>query len=80
MTDQEKTAVGRQEALARWIVDALKVLNTIDPDDMEESEQLLSLIKTGEKMAFLVLAPELLSQQRESNGPTCNLLRPWEAP
>lgn len=78
--DELTNLTGRQEALARWIVDALKVLDTIDPDDTEESEALLTLIKTGEKLAFLVLEPEVLSEQRASTGPACNLLRPWEAP
>ena len=71
---------GQMETLGRWIVEALKVLDTIDPDDMEESEQLLTLIKGGEMLSMSALAPQMWARARKNagKGPTCNLLRPWE--
>jgi hypothetical protein len=71
---------GQMETLGRWIVEALKVLDTIDPDDMEESEQLLALIKGGEMLSMSALAPQMWAMARKNagKGPTCNMLRPWE--
>jgi hypothetical protein len=56
------------------------VLDTIDPDDMEESEQLLTLIKGGEMLSMSALAPQMWARARKAagKGPTCNVLRPWE--
>ena len=73
---------GQMETLGRWIVEALKVLDTIDPDDMEESEKLMSLIKAGEMLTVAALAPNTLAKLKNpgQQGPACNLLRPWEAP
>lgn len=71
---------GQHEAFGRWIVDALKVLDTIDPDDMEESEQLLALIKAGEMLTLAALAPKMLHKLKSATGPACNLKTPWLAP
>ena len=71
---------GQHEAFGRWIVDALKVLDTIDPDDMEESEQLLALIKAGEMLTLAALAPKMLHKLKNATGPVCNLKTPWLAP
>jgi len=71
---------GQMETLGRWIVEALKVLDTIDPDDMEESERLMTLIKGGEMLSMSALAPQMWARARKAagKGPTCNVLRPWE--
>lgn len=71
---------GQMETLGRWIVEALKVLDTIDPDDLDESEQLMMLIKGGEMLSMSALAPQMWAKARKAagKGPTCNVLRPWE--
>ena len=71
---------GQMETLGRWIVEALKVLDTIDPDDLDESERLMTLIKGGEMLSMSALAPQMWAMARKNagKGPTCNLLRPWE--
>lgn len=71
---------GQMETLGRWIVEALKVLDTIDPDDLDESERLMTLIKGGEMLSMSALAPQMWARARKNagKGPTCNLLRPWE--
>ena len=71
---------GQMETLGRWIVEALKVLDTIDPDDLDESERLMTLIKGGEILSMSALAPQMWARARKNagKGPTCNLLRPWE--
>jgi len=71
---------GQMETLGRWIVEALKVLDTIDPDDMDESERLMTLIKGGEMLSMSALAPQMWARARKNagKGPACNLLRPWE--
>ena len=73
---------GQMETLGRWIVEALKVLDTIDPDDLEESERLMTLIKSGEMLSMSALAPQMWARERKNagKGPTCNVLRPWEQP
>lgn len=71
---------GQMETLGRWIVEALKVLDTIDPDDLDESERLMTLIKGGEMLSMSALAPQMWTRARKNagKGPTCNMLRPWE--
>jgi len=71
---------GQMATLGRWIVEALKVLDTIDPDDLEEGERLMTLIKGGELLSMSALAPQMWAGARKNagKGPTCNLLRPWE--
>ena len=71
---------GQMETLGRWIVEALKALDTIDPDDLDESERLMTLIKGGEMLSMSALAPQMWARARKNAGkePTCNLLRPWE--
>jgi len=71
---------GQMETLGRWIVEALKVLDTIDPDDLDESERLMTLIKDGEMLSMSALAPQMWAMARKNagKGPTCNVLRPWE--
>lgn len=73
---------GQMETLGRWIVEALKVLDTIDPDDLDESERLMTLIKGGEMLSMSALAPQMWARARKNagKGPTCNVLRPWEQP
>lgn len=71
---------GQMETFGRWIVEALKVLDTIDPDDLDESERLMTLIKGGEMLSMSALAPQMWARARKNagKGPTCNVLRPWE--
>ena len=73
---------GQMATLGRWIVEALKVLDTIDPDDLDESERLMTLIKGGEMLSMSALAPQMWARARKAagKGPTCNVLRPWEQP
>jgi len=37
-------------------VEALKVLDTVDPDDTDEAERLTALVKAGEMLALTTLA------------------------
>lgn len=71
---------GQMETLGRWIVEALKTLDALDPDDLDESERLMALIKGGEMLSMSALAPQMWASARKNAGmgPTCNLLRPWE--
>ena len=39
-----------------WIVAALKVLDTLDPEDMHEADDLQKLVKAGEVLALTTLA------------------------
>ena len=39
-----------------WIVAALKVLDTLDPEDTHEAEELRKLVKAGEVLALTTLA------------------------
>lgn len=47
---------GQLGAASGWIVEALKVLDTVDPDDTDEAEQLAKLVKAGEVLALATLA------------------------
>ena len=71
---------GQMATLGRWIVEALKVLDTIGPDDLDESERLMTLIKCGEMLSMSVLSPQMWARARKNagKGPSCNVLRPWE--
>jgi hypothetical protein len=47
---------GQLGAASGWIVKALKVLDTLDPEDTTEAEELDKLIKAGEVLALATLA------------------------
>ena len=47
---------GQLGAASGWIVKALKVLDTVDPDDTDEAERLAALVKAGEMLALTTLA------------------------
>ena len=47
---------GQLGAASGWIVKALKVLDTVDPDDTDEAERLAALVKAGEVLALATLA------------------------
>ncbi len=50
------TLRGQLGAVSGWIVEALKVLDTVDPDDTDEAERLAALVKAGEVLALATLA------------------------
>ena len=50
------TLRGQLGAVSGWIVEALKVLDTVDPDDSTEADDLGKLIKAGEVLALATLA------------------------
>ena len=50
------TLRGQLGAASGWIVEALKVLDTVDPDDTDEAERLAALVKAGEMLALTTLA------------------------
>lgn len=79
---EARTLRCRYAVVSGWIVEALKVLDTIDPDDLDESERLMTLIKGGEMLSMSALAPQMWAKARKNagKGPTCNMLRPWEQP
>lgn len=47
---------GQLGAASGWIVEALKVLDTLDPDDSTEADELGKLIAAGEMLALTTLA------------------------
>lgn len=47
---------GHLGAASGWIVKALKVLDTLDPEDTTEADELRKLIKAGEVLALTTLA------------------------
>ena len=47
---------GQLGAASRWIVEALKVLDTLDPEDSPEADELGKLIAAGEVLALATLA------------------------
>ena len=70
LTDEVERLHGQMETLGRWIVEALKVLDTIDPDDLDESERLMTLIKGGEMLSMSALAPQMWARARKNAGET----------
>ena len=46
----------RYAVVSGWIVEALKVLDTLDPEDTTEADELRKLIKAGEVLALTALA------------------------
>jgi hypothetical protein len=46
----------RYAVVSGWIVAALKVLDTLDPEDTAEADELHKLIKAGEVLALTALA------------------------
>lgn len=46
----------RYGVVSGWIVQALKVLDTLDPDDTHEADELRKLIAAGEMLALTTLA------------------------
>lgn len=50
------TLRGQLGAVSGWIVEALKVLDTVDPDDADKAERLAALVKAGEMLALATLA------------------------
>ena len=47
---------GHLGAASGWIVEALKALDTVDPDDADKAERLAALVKAGEMLALATLA------------------------
>lgn len=83
MSPDEIKLRGQMRVVANWIIEALKVLDTIDPDDTTESEALHKLVRSGELLALGGLAAASCLVQpdvQHATGPVCNVHRPWEAP
>lgn len=83
MSPEEIKLRGQMRVLANWIIEALKVLDTLDPEDTTEAEALSKLIRAGELLAMGGLANASSLVQREAQPatyPICNVHRPWEAP
>ena len=53
---EARTLRCRYAVVSGWIVEALKVLDTVDPDDTDEAERLAALVKAGEVLALATLA------------------------
>ena len=53
---EARTLRCRYAVVSGWIVEALKVLDTMDPEDTTEAEELGKLIKAGEVLALATLA------------------------
>ena len=53
---EARTLRCRYAVVSGWIVEALKVLDTLDPEDATEAEELGKLIKAGEVLALTALA------------------------
>ena len=68
---------GQLGAASGWIVKALKVLDTVDPDDTDEAERLAALVKAGEVLALATLARSKLPNVPVEAGQTaCRLTSP----
>lgn len=66
---------GERDVMARWILEALSVLDTIVDEDTEAPNAIATLIDQGEQIVMVTKKDNL-----QSAGPTCNLLTPWVAP
>lgn len=53
---EERTLRLRYGVVSGWIVRALKVLDTLDPEDSTEADELGKLIAAGEMLALTTLA------------------------
>lgn len=53
---EARTLRCRYAVVSGWIVEALKVLDTLDPEDTTEADELRKLIKAGEVLALTTLA------------------------
>lgn len=53
---EARTLRCRYAVVSGWIVEALKVLDTLDPEDTTEADELHKLIKAGEVLALTALA------------------------
>ena len=53
---EARTLRCRYAVVSGWIVEALKVLDTLDPEDSTEADELGKLIKAGEVLALATLA------------------------
>ena len=60
---------GQLGAASGWIVEALKVLDTVDPDDTDEAERLAKLVKAGEVLALATLARSKTPNDQGSAAP-----------
>lgn len=64
---------GHLGAASGWIVEALKVLDTVDPDDADKAERLAALVKAGEMLALATLArsktPNVGAKRAAEGGP-----------
>lgn len=56
LATEERTLRLRYGVVSGWIVEALKVLDTLDPDDTHEADELRKLIAAGEVLALTTLA------------------------
>jgi len=69
---EARTLRCRYAVVSGWIVEALKVLDTMDPEDTTEAEELGRLIKAGEVLALATLAnskPPNVRANRSARGP-----------
>ena len=53
---EARTLRCRYAVVSGWIVEALKVLDTLDPEDTTEADELRKLVKAGEVLALTALA------------------------
>ena len=53
---EARTLRCRYAVVSGWIVEALKVLDTLDPEDTTEADELRKLIAAGEVLALTTLA------------------------
>lgn len=56
LATEERTLRLRYGVVSGWIVQALKVLDTLDPEDSTEADELRKLIAAGEVLALTTLA------------------------
>ena len=56
LATEERTLRLRYGVVSGWIVQALKVLDTLDPEDSAEADELRKLIAAGEVLALTTLA------------------------
>ena len=66
---EARTLRCRYAVVSGWIVEALKVLDTLDPEDTTEADELHKLIKAGEVLALTALAQSKTPNEKGKRTP-----------
>ena len=67
---EARTLRCRYAVVSGWIVEALKVLDTLDPEDTTEADELRKMISAGEVLALAALANSKTPNDRANRPDT----------